>query len=624
VTSALDAIDPITFTVLRNGFRGICSQGSALVERVAWGPVITQGRDYSVGILTGDGRLVGHGTVDITPHMGTYEFSVRAVLEDFGDTLGPGDVVIVNDPYRAGTHTQDVRLVRPIFHEGRVFAFAVACAHWSDMGGPIPGTFNPSATEAWAEGVIIPPTLVYRADEPVKSTFEMVKMNVRVPHERLGDLAAQYQATKLVERRLNDYVERYGAETVTLGFEAVMDYAERLLREEISNLPDGEYVFTDFCDHDIGRDGHPRVKFVCRLVIDSDQATIDWTGSDDAPAGPSGLTLPALSSATYDGTLHCFPHLVPLSHGIIRTINVETRPGSATHVTHPTPVAGYCASGYEKCDTATMGAWGQALAAAGHAEMIFGGTVNLQNCCIGGMHPKTGQRYVSYTWSEGGQGARSYEDGPSFAMFLYGAGAQNQPIEIHERWYPVLYEQFEVAPDSAGAGRYRGGYGSHRRWIMRGDAVDSIHGDREEVTPPGVAGGTNGGPNKLVLNMGSDRERNLGMFATNVPLREGDSLDFISNGGGGYGNPLGREPERVLEEVIDGFLSIDAAREVYGVVIEAIDPDVHDFRIDPAATERVRAELAHRVLPVGHGPGEVHPDGKRTGELLAKALRHSH
>jgi len=619
VSTALDTIDPITFTVLRNGFRGMCSQGSALVERVAWGPVITQGRDYSVGILSGDGRLVGHGTVDITPHMGTFEFSVKAVMEDFGDTVEPGDVYIVNDPYRAGTHNQDVRLVRPVFHDGRIFAFAVACAHWSDMGGPIPGTFNPAATESWAEGMIIPPTLAYRREKPVKSTIEMIRMNVRVPHERMGDLAAQYQATKLVERRLRDYIERYGAETVELGFDAVMDYAERLLHQEIAELPDGEYVFNDFCDHDIGREGHPRVKFTCRLIIEGDQATIDWGDSDDAPIGPAGLTLPALSSATYDGTLHCFPHLVPLNHGIIRAINIRTRPGSATHVLHPTPVAGYCASGYEKCDTATMGAWGQALAASGRDEMIFGGTVNLQNCCIGGIHPETGQRYVSYTWSEGGQGARSYGDGPSFAMFLYGGGAQNQPIEVHERWYPVLYERFEVEPDSAGFGRYRGGYGSHRRWLMRGDAANSIHGDREEVTPPGVMGGANGGPNRLVLNMGTPEERSLGMFATNVPLKDGDALDFISNGGGGYGNPLEREPEVVLEEVIDGFLSVEAARDVYGVVVDVIDPEVHDFRVDAEATARRRRELADSPLPPGYGPREVHPDGKRTGELLAKA-----
>jgi len=252
-----EPMDPITFTVLRNGLRAMCSQGSALIERVAWGPVITQGRDYSVGVLTGDGRLVAHGMVDITPHMGTFEFSVKAVLEDFGNTISPGDVFIVNDPYRAGTHNQDVRLVRPIFLDGEIYAFAVACAHWSDMGGPIAGTFNPAATEVWAEGIIIPPTLLYHEDKPVKSAFEMIRMNVRVAHERMGDAAAQYQACKLVERRLLEYVERYGKGTVSQGFEALMDYSERLFKAEVAELPGGTYIFTDFCDHDIGRAGHP-------------------------------------------------------------------------------------------------------------------------------------------------------------------------------------------------------------------------------------------------------------------------------------------------------------------------------------------------------------------------------
>lgn len=623
MATALEQIDPITFTVLRNGYRAICSQGSALVERVAWGPVITQGRDYSVGLLTGDGRLVAHGTVDITPHMGTFEFSVRAVREDFGTDIAPGDVFIVNDPYRAGTHNQDVRLVRPIFLEGEIYAYAVACAHWSDMGGPIPGTFNPAATEVWAEGVIFPPTRLYRADQPVKSAFEMIRMNVRVAHERMGDAAAQYQATRLIERRLREYVARYGKDVVAQSFEANMDYSERLFRAEVSELPDGTYRFTDFCDHDIGRTGHPRVKFVCRLVIEGDRVTVDWTESDDAPIGPSGLTLPALSSATYDGTLHCFPHLVPLNHGIIRALEIKTRPGSATHVLYPTPMAGYCASGYEKCDTSMMGAWGQVYAAAGRPEMIFGGTVNLQNCCIGGLHPATGQRYVSYTWSEGGQGARSYGDGPSFAMFLYGAGAQNQPIEVHERWYPFLYEKFEVEPDSSGDGLYRGGYGSHRRWRMTGDAALSVHGDRAEVTPPGVCGGTNGGPNQLILNAGTPEEKVLGMFATNIPLKTGDVIDFTSNGGGGYGDPLKRDAEPIRQEVIDGFMTTEKAEHVYGVVVRPVDPDVNDYRVDAGATDALRASMEGRKLDEGYGPGKVHPDGRRTGEMLAAAGRTS-
>jgi N-methylhydantoinase B len=158
---------------------------------------------------------------------------------------------------------------------------------------------------------------------------------------------------------------------------------------------------------------------------------------------------------------------------------------------------------------------------------------------------------------------------------------------------------------------------------MRGDAVNSIHGDREEVTPPGVAGGTNGGPNRLILNLGTPEERSLGMFATNVALTEGDVIDFVSNGGGGYGNALEREPEAVLEEVIDGFMTVEKARAMYGVVVEVVDPDVHDYRVDAEATEKLREELAGRELPVGYGPGERHPDGLRTGELLA-AHGHDH
>ena len=273
----------------RNGFRAMCSQGSALVERVAWGPVITQGRDYSVGLLTGDGRLVGHGTVDITPHMGTFEFSVNACREDFGDEMEPGDVFIVNDPYRGGTHNQDVRLVRPVFLDGQIFAYAAACGHWSDMGGPIPGRSIRRRPRRRAEGIVIPPTRLYQRDKPVNSTFEFIRdecaRTARADGRRRravpGDEAARAAGCSI--RRSGTARTRCAQ-----AFEAVMDYSERLFRQEIAELPDGEYVFNDFCDHDIGRDGHPRVKFTCRLTVEADRATIDWTDSDDAPIGPAG------------------------------------------------------------------------------------------------------------------------------------------------------------------------------------------------------------------------------------------------------------------------------------------------------------------------------------------------
>jgi N-methylhydantoinase B len=602
-------MDPITFEVLRNGFRAACTQGSTLLERVAYGPVITEGHDYAVGLLTGDGRLVAHGTRDITPHMGTFEASVRCVLEDF-DAIRPGDTFLLNDPYRGGTHTLDVRLVRPIFHRRRLFAFTVACTHWSDVGGPMPGTFNPQATEVWAEGLVIPPMKVYDQDRPVQSVLNLIKLNVRVPYERMGDLAGQYQAVRLMERRLLEYVDKYGERTVARAFEEIMDYSERVFRREVKDIPDGTYEFVDYSDADEGQPDHPRIKFHCRLIIRGDRVTIDWTESDPAPRGPAGLTLPGLLSATYDGTLNCFPHLSPLNHGIIRALEIRTRPGSCVHVLHPTPMAGYCAGGYEKADHAVLCAWGLAFARIDPTR-VYGGTVNLENCCVGGVDPRTGRRFVSYTWLEGGQGARADRDGPSFMMPMYAAGATNLSVEVLERWYPFQFLACEAVPDSAGAGRFRGGVGTRKVWRMLGAGINSIHGDREAVAPPGLGGGRNGGPNRLVLNEGRAGARRLGMFATAVPLQPGDEIHFYSNGGGGYGDPLTRDPARVREDVIDELVTLEQARDVYGVAIRVLDAEALRYEVDEAETARLRRELAARPAPVGYGPGEVHPYGAK-------------
>ncbi|MBI3077372.1 MAG: hydantoinase B/oxoprolinase family protein, partial [Deltaproteobacteria bacterium] len=593
-------MNPITFEVLRNGFRAMCTQGSSMLERVAYGPVITEGHDYSVALLSNDGRLVAHGNRDITPHMGTFEDSVRCTLEDI-DEIHPGDTFLMNDPYRGGTHTLDVRLIRPIFYKKKRIAFTVACCHWSDVGGPMPGTFNPKATEVYAEGLVIPPIKIYDRDRPVNPVLQLIKLNVRVPYERMGDLAGQYQAVRLIERRLLEYVDKYGEETILQAFEEIMNYSERVFRREVKQIPDGTYEFVDYSDADEGHPDHPRIKFHCQLIIKGDKVTIDWTKSDPAPRGPAGLTRPGLLSATFDGTLNCFPHLAPLNHGVIRAIKVVTTPGSCVHVLHPTPMAGYCASGYEKVDHAVLCAWGLAFAKL-DPKRIFAGTVNLENCCVGGINPKTGRPFVSYTWLEGGQGARADRDGPSFMMPMYAAGATNLSVEVLERWYPFQFLACEGIQDSAGDGKFRGGFGIKKVWRMVGHGINSIHGDREEVTPPGLGGGLNGGPNKLMLNVGTPGEKNLGMFAGGVPLRPGDVISFYSNGGGGYGDPLERDPKLVLEDVIDEFISLEKARDLYGVAIRAIDPEALQYEIDWAKTERLRRELAGRQLPQGFGP----------------------
>jgi N-methylhydantoinase B len=276
----------------------------------------------------------------------------------------------------------------------------------------------------------------------------------------------------------------------------------------------------------------------------------------------------------------------------------------------PTPVTGYCSGAYEKVDAVTMACWGQALQQI-DPRRVHAATVNLQNLCTGGIHPKTEQAFVSYMWLEGGQGARAYADGNSNYMMNFIGGASNQPNETLERWYPMHYYATESVVDSCGDGEFRGGFGLSRSFSVWGNTELVVLGDRERIGPFGLAGGTNGGPNMLVLNPDTPAVENLGMFTTKAKLRKGDRLYFASNGGGGYGLSWKRKLESVLEDVIDELLSIDKARDVYGVEIREVDADALVFEIDQERTVVLRAALAeHDGRPRGTGPFEVNADGE--------------
>jgi N-methylhydantoinase B len=601
--------DPITFEVLRNGFRSICNEASALIERVSYAPTITEGHDYSVSILTPDGRLVSHGQRDQAPHMGTFEASVQNLVREV-DTFAPREAYIYNDPYTGGTHQNDVKIIRPIFHDGELFAFAIALCHWPDVGGPMYGTFNPRATECYAEGLRMPPLKLYEDDKPVKPIWDLIAMNIRVPKERVAEIHAQHRAGVLVEERLLGYVEKFGAQVVVDGFEDTMDHSERRFRAWVEQLPDGSYEFEDWGDRDLGKEDEPPIRVHCKMTIEGDQVTMDWTGCDPAPIASWGFARPALQSASYDGTMHCFPELAPLNHGVVRAIEIVSTKGTCVDVVEPTPVTGYCSGAYEKVDAVTMACWGQALQKV-DPRRVHAATVNLQNFCTGGTHPTTGSKFVSYMWLEGGQGARAYADGNSFYMMIFIGGASNQPNETLERWYPMVYTSTEAVVDSCGDGEYRGGFGIWRSFRATGDTELVVLGDRERVGPFGLAGGSNGGPNMVVLNPGTDAEENLGMFTTKAKLKTGDQLEFGSNGGGGYGLPWERKVESVLDDVIDGLLSMEKARDVYGVAITEVDADALVYEVDEQETARLREQLAPDERPRGTGPFEVNPLGER-------------
>jgi N-methylhydantoinase B len=309
--------------------------------------------------------------------------------------------------------------------------------------------------------------------------------------------------------------------------------------------------------------------------------------------------------------MHCFPELAPLNHGVVRAINIVSKKGTCVDVVEPTPVTGYCSGAYEKVDAVTMACWGQAVQRI-DPRRVHAATVNLQNFCTGGIHPATNASFVSYLWLEGGQGARAYADGNSHYMMIFIGGASNQPCETLERWYPMHYTAAEAVVDSCGDGEFRGGFGLSRSFSVWGDTELVVLGDRESVGPFGLAGGTNGGPNMVKLNLGTPEEENLGMFTTKAKLIKGDHILFASNGGGGYGLPWERKVEAVLDDVIDEWLSIGKARDVYGVAIREIDRNALIYEVDEEETARLRERLAaNDDRPRGVAPFEVHPLGEQ-------------
>jgi N-methylhydantoinase B len=385
--------------------------------------------------------------------------------------------------------------------------------------------------------------------------------------------------------------------------EAGIDRSARLLAQAIGRLPDGTYSFSDFGDMDYMHPDRPRIKVHLDLTISGEKASFDFTGSDPAPVGVFGFARPALLAAVCDGTLHCFPDLKPLNHGVTSWLEIRSRPGSCVDVLEPTPVTGYASGAYEKVAAVTMACWAQAFQEV-DTRRQHAATINLANLVISGRHPESGSDAVAYLWNEGGQGARSYKDGNSFQLMIFIGGATNQPIEVIERTVPIRYLRCEIAPNSCGHGRFRGGFGIDRSFEAVDDIVLTMHGDRVEVTPFGLAGGSNGGPNLLVLNPGTPDERRLGMDTAGLAVTRGTRLLYCSNGGGGFGPAHQRPVELVVADVRAGFIDASVAEAVYGVVMS------EDGEVDEEASTVARARLAVQPPEIGLGPGQVHPLGR--------------
>jgi len=524
------------------------------------------------------------------------------------DTMNEGDTYIFSDPYRTGSHVNDVRMIRPIFYDGKIVAFSCTVIHWADMGGPMPGTFNPEATTCFAEGIRIPPIRLFKNNELDEELFSMIEINIRGAIERRADMKAQFEAARLIDRRVVELCEKYGVDTLFQAFEEQFNYSERMMLTELESLPDGEWEFEDFGDQDVMAEGKPPIRVHCKLTKVGSKLSFDWTDSDPQPKASWGGSRATLIGGNYLGFMICFPQLFPLNHGIIRNLEIVSKPGTCVDVVFPAPTTGYCSGAFDKIEAVTIACLAGVMA-KDQPWRVYPAAVSLTNLCMGGYNPRTKKDFIQYTWAVGGENARTFKDGKSL-IFMRFCNARTIPQELEERWFPVIFDRYEARPDSCGHGFRRGGFGLIRELVIQTDIVMTIHGDREIHTPFGISGGLNGGGSTLIVNKGTDDEFDAGMYATGVKLKKGDKIFYGSSGGGGFGDPLEREPELVLDDVIDEWLTIEAAEEYYGVVIEEIDAEAADYRINEEKTKVARDVLRQKGFTEGTGAFEINVLGK--------------
>ena len=577
--------DPVGFEVLRNAFVAVCNEMALVVAKTAYSTPVNEGRDFAGALYDRHGKLVSQGQHDAPCFVGLTMLTVPEVIRAIGlDNMRPGDCYLINDPYVASTHCNDIHQVKPVFHGDRLVAFVTSTAHWSDVGGVAPGSLNARARSHFEEGMRIPAIRLYDRGALNHDIVNILLHNMRQSWERLGDLHAQTAALNAGEARLLALIAQRGLDPVLQAMADVQDYSETLCRASLARLPDGRYQAEDHVDQDV-HTGRPK-RIALTLTIKGDGATFDLRESDGpAQSGING-TIAATVSAVYIALASILPPM-PMNAGVARAVAIQAKPGSIVWAQPPAAISGLAATTME----CVIGAVTQALSQA-DPERGAGTPFSTLNTVFAGSDRRPGFQtdFIDYVWSFGGLGATKHRDGASNCAPAYGASCTNIPAELQERRYPVIWRRHMCRPDSGGPGASRGGLALDQLLeFPYGPGTITAVGDREQIGPPGVFGGRPGGNAGLVLNPETESVRSLGVFCLNEPVAPGETLALWSGGGGGYGDPLQRDPQCVLEDVLDGYVTIQAARDTYGVAVIPGDPRTLSHRLDRDATATLRA-----------------------------------
>ena len=555
--------DPATFVVIKNSLYAAAEEMKVVLAKTAYSPILKVAGDYSCGIFDISGQMVAQGP-DLPIHLGSMPDAVKAVVSAF-ETFEEGDVFIHNDPYFGGSHLPDVNVVSPAFYNDKLIGFACIRAHWPDVGSASPGSYG-AVTEIYGEGLRLPPVKLYSKGFLNKDVDAIIFANVRTPDERRGDLGAQIAANRRATERLGALADKYGVDVLVATMAEVLNYSEKMMRTLLARLPDGKSTFEDFCDGDgVIEEGDAEDQtFQIKMTVEKigEHISVDFSGTDDAVSGPMNAPLSVTASGVFCAlkTIIDPDGLIPPNSGCWRTITVSAPKGCVLNAEFPSPVvyANHEIS-HRVCDM-TFGAvaefWPNNTMACSQGTSAV--------ITFGGEDPRNKQRYVSYETIKGGFGARPNKDGIN-AIASGISNTMNTPIEILEMSFPVRVNEYVLVTDSGGAGRFRGGLGASRTWtVLDHKARASACLERTKSAPFGLSGGKPGLAAKIWTEApNGDKGIAPGKGGFDVP--NGGQIHLRVPGSGGFGDPSERDINAIKEDVLDGYISEEAAETHYGV-----------------------------------------------------------
>ena len=548
------SVDRTTVEVIRGALVYAAEEMGIALKKSAYSPNIKERMDHSCALFDPKRRLIAQAE-HIPVHLGSMAFAVREGLAAYKGTLGPGDMILLNDPYLSGTHLPDLTLIAPIYHVDRLIGYAANKAHHTDVGGKAPGSIAGDSTELYQEGLIIPPVKFVKSGAIDPELSWLIRSNVRTPEVQMGDLRAQIAANYTGIRRVLELTEKHGAHVLHASMDMIMDYSERRMRVAISEMPSGVYESCDYME-DVPVWGLAEIRV--RVTVEGGGISFDYSGTCPQVEAPINAPLGVTIAGIYYTLITVTDPTIPVNDGCFRPVTLIIPEGTMTNPRRPAPVAGGNVETSQRNVDVLMKAFSKIVP----GKVTAAGLGTMSNVSVGGIRPD-GTPWTFYETIGGGSGGRPNSDGVD-GVHVNMTNTMNTPIESLEAYLPMRFLSYGLRPDTGGAGEYRGGCGIERSWTLTAPrATLSILAERTKINPWGLNGGEPGALGEYVIVKKNGEILKLPSKCT-VQMEEGDSLIVHTPGGGGFGDPKRRSLEKISRDVANGLVSVEAALRNYG------------------------------------------------------------